>query len=224
LWDVVDYFVLIEATITHSGKPKPLYYDENKQRFYDFSKKIIHIIVKDMPITKEEIEASLSSKEATETQTEAVNSIIRNATKQALDILSKLGEDKDSFRKLGLTFEEKAFYDILMHLRDKYNFEYGKDKKVGSLIINDKKGLGCFGVALNGSFAQQKETKKETKKESAQSKKEEKSETKLKKDGTPDMRFKENKEAAKPKPAGPLKKDGTPDKRYKENKGAETKK
>ena len=82
--------------------------------------------------------ASLSSKEATETQTEAVNSIIRNATKQALDILSKLGEDKDSFRKLGLTFEEKAFYDILMHLRDKYNFEYGKDKKVGSLIINDK--------------------------------------------------------------------------------------
>ena len=25
-----------------------------------------------------------------------------------------------------------------MHLRDKYNFEYGEDKKVGSLIINDK--------------------------------------------------------------------------------------
>ena len=82
--------------------------------------------------------AILSSKEATETQTEAVNSIIRNATQQALDILSKLGEDKDSFRKLGLTFEEKAFYDILMHLRDKYNFEYGVDKKVGGLIINDK--------------------------------------------------------------------------------------
>lgn len=82
--------------------------------------------------------ASLSSEEATSTQTEAVDSIIRNATQQALDILSKLGEDKDSFRKLGLTFEEKAFYDILMHLRDKYNFEYGEDKKVGSLIINDK--------------------------------------------------------------------------------------
>jgi type I restriction enzyme R subunit len=82
--------------------------------------------------------ASLSSEEATSTQAEAVDSIIRNATQQALDILSKLGEDKDSFRKLGLTFEEKAFYDILMHLRDKYNFEYGVDKKVGSLIINDK--------------------------------------------------------------------------------------
>lgn len=81
---------------------------------------------------------SLSSTEATATQNEAVDSIIRNATQQALDILSKLGEDKDSFRKLGLTFEEKAFYDILMHLRDKYNFEFGEDKKVGGLIINDK--------------------------------------------------------------------------------------
>lgn len=81
---------------------------------------------------------SLSAAEATETQAEAVDSIIRNATQQALDILSKLGEDKDSFRKLGMTFEEKAFYDILMHLRDKYNFEFGEDKKVGGLIINDK--------------------------------------------------------------------------------------
>jgi len=39
---------------------------------------------------------------------------------------------------------------------------------------------------------------------------------KLKKDGTPDMRYKANKEAAKKK--GPLKKDGTPDMRYKKNK------
>lgn len=82
--------------------------------------------------------ASLSSEEATSTQAEAVDTIIRNATQQALDLMSKLGEDKDSFRKLGLTFEEKAFYDILMHLRNKYNFEFGEDKKVGNLIINDK--------------------------------------------------------------------------------------
>ena len=82
--------------------------------------------------------ASLSAEEATSTQAEAVDSIIRNATRQALDLISKLGEDKDSFRKLGLTFEEKAFYDILMHLRDKYNFEFGKDKKAGGLIINNE--------------------------------------------------------------------------------------
>lgn len=82
--------------------------------------------------------ASLSPEEATSAQNEAIEEIIRNATQQALDILAGLGEEKESFRKLGLTFEEKAFYDILIHLRDKYNFEYGEDKKVGNIIINDK--------------------------------------------------------------------------------------
>jgi hypothetical protein len=46
----------------------------------------------------------------------------------------------------------------------------------------------------------------------------------MKKDGTPDMRMKENKKAADAKPAaGPMKKDGTPDMRYKENKKADAK-
>lgn len=81
---------------------------------------------------------ALSPEEASVAQNEAINEIIKNATQQALEILAGLGEERESFRKLGLTFEEKAFYDILMHLRDKYNFEYGEDKKVGNLIINDK--------------------------------------------------------------------------------------
>ena len=46
--------------------------------------------------------------------------------------------DRDSFRKLGLTFEEKAFYDILISLRDAYNFEYGTDRDVNGIIVNDK--------------------------------------------------------------------------------------
>ncbi|MFR3430981.1 MAG: type I restriction enzyme endonuclease domain-containing protein [Holdemanella porci] len=31
--------------------------------------------------------------------------------------LRQMNENKESFRKLGLTFEEKAFYDILVALR-----------------------------------------------------------------------------------------------------------
>ena len=82
--------------------------------------------------------ALLSSEEATTAQNEAITEILKSATQQALDLLSDLGESKESFRKLGLTFEEKAFYDILIHLRDKYNFEYGEDKKEGNLLVNDK--------------------------------------------------------------------------------------
>ena len=45
--DVVDYFVLTESTRTFTGKPKPLYYDKNKDRFKKFSHKIRHVIVDD---------------------------------------------------------------------------------------------------------------------------------------------------------------------------------
>ena len=79
---------------------------------------------------------ALTTEEAGETQEQATNKIIQAATDQALDILRKLNESRQSFRKIGLTFEEKAFYDILITLRDQYNFEYGTDKEVGGVIVN----------------------------------------------------------------------------------------
>ncbi len=72
----------------------------------------------------------LTTEEAGAAQEETSEEIIRNATEQALQILKKMHADRDSFRKVGLTFEEKAFYDILMALRDQYNFEYGTDKVI----------------------------------------------------------------------------------------------
>ena len=80
----------------------------------------------------------LSSEEAGEAQEHTSEEIIKNATEQALKILEEMQEDRNSFRKMGLTFEEKAFYDILLMLRDKFNFEYGEDKKVDGVIINEK--------------------------------------------------------------------------------------
>ena len=46
---VVDKFVLVEATRTYTNQPKPLYFLENRSRFNEFEKKIIHIIVEDSP-------------------------------------------------------------------------------------------------------------------------------------------------------------------------------
>lgn len=46
---VVDFFVLVEATKTHSNQPKPLFFEENKQRYARFLPKIKHIIVDDLP-------------------------------------------------------------------------------------------------------------------------------------------------------------------------------
>ena len=80
----------------------------------------------------------LSEQEAGATQDTTAESIIKNATEQALNILKGMQADRESFRKLGLTFEEKAFYDILMALRDKNNFVYGEDKDIGGVVVNEK--------------------------------------------------------------------------------------
>lgn len=80
----------------------------------------------------------LPLEEAGETQEEASEDIIKKATEQAMEVLRKMKESRESFRKVGLSFEEKAFYDILIAMRDKHNFEYGTDKKIDGVIVNDK--------------------------------------------------------------------------------------
>jgi beta-1,4-mannosyl-glycoprotein beta-1,4-N-acetylglucosaminyltransferase len=42
LYDTVDKFVLVEADTTFQGNSKPFHYEENKERFAQFSDKIIH--------------------------------------------------------------------------------------------------------------------------------------------------------------------------------------
>ena len=49
LMPVVDKFVLVEAVRRHSGEPKELYFEKNKQRFAPFLDKIIHVVVDDEP-------------------------------------------------------------------------------------------------------------------------------------------------------------------------------
>ena len=80
----------------------------------------------------------LTAEEAGETQERASEDIIKIATEQALLILHQMQENRESFRKIGLSFEEKAFYDILIALRDQYNFDYGTDKEIDGVIVNEK--------------------------------------------------------------------------------------
>mgnify|MGYP003659202461 CR=1 FL=1 len=41
----VDYFIVVEAELSHQLKPKPLYFEENKKRYSKFLHKIIHLVV-----------------------------------------------------------------------------------------------------------------------------------------------------------------------------------
>jgi beta-1,4-mannosyl-glycoprotein beta-1,4-N-acetylglucosaminyltransferase len=47
LYSVVDKFIIVEATRTQSLLSKPLYFDNNKERYSKYQDKIIHIVVDD---------------------------------------------------------------------------------------------------------------------------------------------------------------------------------
>lgn len=64
LKDVVDYFVLVESKKTFTGLPKELIFNKNKERFADFTDRIIHVIVDDQPIDKGAWEAEFYSRNA----------------------------------------------------------------------------------------------------------------------------------------------------------------
>lgn len=45
LFEIVDYFIITEATHTFSGKSKPLFFKDNRERFNPYIDKIIHVVV-----------------------------------------------------------------------------------------------------------------------------------------------------------------------------------
>jgi beta-1,4-mannosyl-glycoprotein beta-1,4-N-acetylglucosaminyltransferase len=49
LYEVVDYFVIIESSVKHSGEKKEFIFEKNKHRFKKFEDKIIHYKIFDTP-------------------------------------------------------------------------------------------------------------------------------------------------------------------------------
>lgn len=59
---------------------------------------------------------------------EVVADFVNDLSTQLLKIMQDLQVDKSSFEKLGITYEEKAFFDILVKVRDDHGFPYADDK------------------------------------------------------------------------------------------------
>ena len=59
---------------------------------------------------------------------EVVADFVNDLSDQLIQILNDLKDDKASFEKLGITYEEKAFYDILIKVRDDHGFPYVEEK------------------------------------------------------------------------------------------------
>ena len=71
-----------------------------------------------------------------------IESKVDGLSDKLLELFKELKTDKEKFKTLGITFEEKAFYDILVAVRDDNHFEYADAKcielakKIKELIDN----------------------------------------------------------------------------------------
>jgi type I restriction enzyme R subunit len=59
---------------------------------------------------------------------EVVADFVNDLSDKLIKILRDLQEDKTSFEKLGISYKEKAFYDILIKVRDEHGFPYEEEK------------------------------------------------------------------------------------------------
>ncbi len=56
--------------------------------------------------------------------------VLDDVADQFADLFAELVKERNSFKDLGIDFEEKAFYDILKAIAEKYEFEYLHDKLI----------------------------------------------------------------------------------------------
>lgn len=105
--DYVDYFVIVESTLTHSGKPKELYYEKNKDLFKGFEHKIIHYVIRNPLKSFEDARERLYNTH--------ISDIDKNIVKLALSS-DNIKEDQESFLR---DFYEKESVKIpLINLHD----------------------------------------------------------------------------------------------------------
>lgn len=73
---------------------------------------------------------------------EVVEDFINNLSDELLKIFGDIEKDKASFKEMGISYEEKAFYDILVIVRDEHGFVFEDEKcielakKIKELVDN----------------------------------------------------------------------------------------
>ena len=71
------------------------------------------------------------------------NEVLDDVAEQLAQLLEELKKEKNSFKEMGIDYEEKAFYDILKAVARKYKFEYPDNKMIElskriKVIVDDK--------------------------------------------------------------------------------------
>lgn len=111
LYDVVDKFVLVESKFTHSGLPKPLYFEQDKERFKKYLDKIEHIVVDNFYDCK-------CNWEREKKQRDAISEGLKNCNDDDVIIIS----DSDEIPRAKTILECKDRPGIKVLEQSQYNF------------------------------------------------------------------------------------------------------
>lgn len=88
----------------------------NKAKSIEFDERLKHLIEK------------YNNRDKLVFTSEVVEDFINNLSDELLKIFGDIEEDKSSFKEMGITYEEKAFYDILVIVRDEHKFVFEDEK------------------------------------------------------------------------------------------------
>jgi len=117
---------MVRKTITAYGKT-------NKVKSVEFDERLRRVVEK------------YNNRDNLAFTSEVVADFVNDLSDQLINIMKDIDKDKKSFEKMGITFEEKAFFDILTKVRDTHNFHYADEncvvlaKKIKELVDNKVK-------------------------------------------------------------------------------------
>lgn len=61
---------------------------------------------------------------------EYVKKILDDVSDQLMDLIKKLKEEENSFSAMGIDYEEKSFFDILVAVAEKFQFEFPDSENI----------------------------------------------------------------------------------------------
>ena len=79
---------------------------------------------------EERLQAVLDNYNSRMSDADYVKSILDDVSEQLMELLQKLKEEQDSFNAMGIDYEEKAFYDILTAVAEKFQFEFPESENI----------------------------------------------------------------------------------------------
>ena len=79
---------------------------------------------------EDRLQAILDDYNSRMTDADYIKSILDNVADQLMELLNQLKEEENSFNAMGIDYEEKAFYDILVAVAEKFQFDYPDDKNI----------------------------------------------------------------------------------------------